>query len=671
MFNLSNSFSLKSLVSLCTLIGCSFLLSVQFALADSQTIKIYSSPGDGDVSTSPYPGTWINQHDDTTGRLVSPDDEIIRVQTAAFYTPADFLAIARGYLAFDLSALPEETNIESVELVLYATNKLDDFNDEYGYIAVSEGFQSSTETLTGSDIANCVDSNGNINLLSNKVDITGMAIDSFQSFSIDNTDGSLFADKFIKFCIREGHDLENQEVQSFVSGNWSESRIYFASSENPDLEKRPYLEITYTTSEDEEEEADRADLYTQIQSPYPSETETASWASDAYAAGKKYACGSTIGACGCVITSLVMMAVTHGIESGVDGEVINPKNLDDWLTANDGYTENGSIKWAKGLEYFGARNNDGEIETPFSLQKHNETNMSSIQTAAAAASTNVMAFSTRVGGGHYFLIDDYDSGSYTVRDPWYYDTLTLDDIKESEDTYVFDYNNQVAKANLFAVEEPKVISGFVDITLASPAELVLRDTQGRVTGWDDGVVVTNVPNASYDREEFIGNPAWEESPMDPHYIKRMIVTQATDKYELDVTGTATGTYTVSIDLYDGAGRNTSVEFTAETAPGQVDQYLLDLTTASVEPIESDGLDRAVFIAIVEAAIADEHPRTQRYMLRFANKIFDQYEKGKLRQAEVKLRIFKKIVRWSRIKDADLNDAMKTLKQQIRDERKNR
>lgn len=81
-------------------------------------------------------------------------------------------------------------------------------------------------------------------------------------------------------------------------------------------------------------------LMTQVVSPYPNEVDTASWAGELYADGLgEFESGfcDTIEECGCAISSLTTLARHHGIEVGIDGSAVNPKNLNDWLLENNGY----------------------------------------------------------------------------------------------------------------------------------------------------------------------------------------------------------------------------------------------------------------------------------------------------------------------------------------------
>jgi len=96
-------------------------------------------------------------------------------------------------------------------------------------------------------------------------------------------------------------------------------------------------------------------LYTQKASPYPNPTDSAIWASSTYdnatpgtqcpSTGGGSA-SSTIAACGCAITSVVMDLRYFGVTTNVSGTDVNPVTLNDWLIADDNYDSEGDIiRW--------------------------------------------------------------------------------------------------------------------------------------------------------------------------------------------------------------------------------------------------------------------------------------------------------------------------------------
>ena len=214
-----------------------FFLNIATVQAATTTIKIYGSAGDGDVGTSPYPGTWANQHDDTVGRIADYTTDYIRVQSAAFRSSIGYLTMTRGYIVFDTSVIPDDATIIDAELNINVTDTWDHFNDQYAYINVLEGFQSATSSIVNSDIDNSA----------TDIDISNIALDTYQTLTLNNTGLSwVNKDGYTNLCIREGHDIENIPVIN-NTGSWRQSMIYFSSADASGTATDPYIEVTYVT----------------------------------------------------------------------------------------------------------------------------------------------------------------------------------------------------------------------------------------------------------------------------------------------------------------------------------------------------------------------------------------------------------------------------------------
>ena len=435
-------------------------------------------------------------------------------------------------------------------------------------------------------------------------------------------------------------DFDDIEPQGYIlSAGW-----YEIEKEGNDFD--PYLEIEYTIPDTEDEYP----LYTQIESPYPSLAETAGWADDTYASGDAY-CGGTIAKCGCAITSLVMMARANGITKGVDDSDVNPGNFNSWLIDNKGYTH-GAVNWTTALQYFGTENEDETINVPIKLSKHNQSSTTLIKASASSEGEYVVGFSTKVPGGHYFVISDYIEDDYIVRDPWYYNTKTLDDVVSSTSVKVKDYDNVINKANIFSLNDPKVLTGVIEIALASPAELRLEDRDEKITGYDSGGVVADIPSSSYDQNESIGDPDDPEAGLNTHYVKRLMVLEASEKYGLEVVGLDTGPYTLGVTVFDIAGQHHYFEYKGVTYEGKVDRFVIDVETGEIRPKgnneddenddddeEDDDDDRDH---------GDKDKRHHKLLKKWLGKIERELQKGKYRQAKVHVKTFHKLLKAKKV-----------------------
>jgi hypothetical protein len=228
-------------------LGTIFLFfSNDTAFAATNTVRIYSSSGDGRVYTSPYPGAWNIQHADTVGRSFDSTATYAGAASGAWNTSEGYIGIDRAFTAFDTSAIPDNAVIDSASLNLYTVQTLDDFNDQYGYIAVLQGTQSSTSTLVNSDIDNCGDAETNPTKGSSDVDVTTISTNIYLPISLNSTGlGWISKTGYSKLCLRTGQDIENHE-QVNNSNSWKRTLMDFNTSEAAGTSTDPYLEITYT-----------------------------------------------------------------------------------------------------------------------------------------------------------------------------------------------------------------------------------------------------------------------------------------------------------------------------------------------------------------------------------------------------------------------------------------
>lgn len=424
-------------------------------------------------------------------------------------------------------------------------------------------------------------------------------------------------------------------------------------------EKRPYLEIVYSDFEDE------YPLYTQIESPNPSSEETAEWADDIYAGGG-YECGSTIAECGCAITSLVMMARAHGVTSGVTNEDVDPGTLNDWLLHNKGYDEYGNVFWSRAVDFFGVENED-DIKTPFLLVNHKETDQN-VFASALESDGGVLGFSVRYG--HYFALTGKTENGFTLQDPLWYKTKTTNDERDPVN-HVNDYNDVVNKAVVYSVVERAVQKGVIEATLNSPAELLLIDAEGNETGYQEGGIVEEIPNSGYDDADFILGPNNTTPPK--HVTKRMLATKAGGEYEMQVIGTGSGPFLLTLSLRTSDGKYSLTKFTGETEEGQIDRYQIDVETGEVAKIvdENDGeeedeeLTCAGFVELVAEVVQHERRMTEHFFIRQSERICDAVEDGKIKTALLRLRVFEVLLHAKKVQSDELEVAIDILQEQLR------
>ncbi len=324
-------------------------------------------------------------------------------------------------------------------------------------------------------------------------------------------------------------------------------------------------------------------LYTQVRSPYPFRTEEEEWANNDYAKGFDYGCGSTIAGCGCAITSMIMIGRFYDIDTGIDNSSTDPKNINNWLNNNHGYS-GPNLYWSKAVEYLGYVDN-GKKMAKLSFDYYNEPSGSSLIDEYVDNAKPIVAYSNVYG--HYFVIDGKlkinNVDTYTVKDPYWYNTKTLNDRKNIGEK-VQGYNNYFTKANLFSyLKMPKKIAASMHIYLASPAELLVTDPEGRKLGKDpiNNGAYNDIPDSSYTMEGAIIS---SDNPLDEIHEKKVIYipNPINGPYDIQVIGTGEGGYTLTSLIYDDKGDSKETVQKNSTVKGDVQEFELDYSKQDVE-----------------------------------------------------------------------------------------
>ena len=446
----------------------------------------------------------------------------------------------------------------------------------------------------------------------------------------------------------QDNDYDNIDIASTLSG------AAFYSSEAPGTEFDPYLEITYEVPEPEDE----FPRYTQIESPYPSEAETAAWADDVYANGTgqlgSYPCGLTVAQCGCALTSLVMSARNADITEDILGDDVNPGNMNAYLSDIDGYASGGALRWLAAQAYFGEFTGGGKIASRFStpVQRPYGNVMSFIDTALTNPKNAVLAYKN----GHFVWLPEKTVNTYTVRDPWWYNTMTADDNTADK---VKDYNNVFEDARVLTIaDEPVEFTGTdIEVHLQGTAELLFKKATGQKVGYDNGTVVVGLDKASYGNTEIVSLGGAPLSGKGKH----LIVYEAGSTFTLDVVGTGTGSYQLEFFTISATGEVTTFEFSGQTLPGLTTTFNFDLTTgtATEQPITYEQ-----FLRIVNTALAGATDQEKKFFLKWTEKIFNDLEKKTATQAIQSIQVYKKLLVAKKIQAPTLPAALDLLQLEV-------
>lgn len=313
-------------------------------------------------------------------------------------------------------------------------------------------------------------------------------------------------------------------------------------------------------------------LVTQVESPYPNSTDTSDWANDVYASGNSK-CGqtNTIMGCGCAISSLTTIGRYYGLETGLDGSEVNPGNLNAWMKSNKGFDKNDNVNWTSAIKFFGKKEGDETKQflsiTDYLYEK------SQIDTALAGGP--VVAKGRPAGYTHYFVADSVVGSGYEISDPFWFNTHFTNETRDYA-TDVQDYNNSIiAVKDIDFSSEPKLTNKSLEVHLGSPAEFVITDNEGNKYGID--------PRTNTEYDDIETGAYWHETNFNPgleggdqvHEIKYGWVLDAEHSpYTIEVIGTDTGDYDLSVLVTEEGGESRQLEFASTTSSGEVHTYYI-------------------------------------------------------------------------------------------------
>ena len=330
-------------------------------------------------------------------------------------------------------------------------------------------------------------------------------------------------------------------------------------------------------------------LYTPVKCSLIFWSREVKWADEDYAKGLDYGCGSTVADCGCAVTSMIMVGRFYNIDTGIDDSNTDPGNINNWLNKSKGYS-GPNVYWSKAVEYLGYI--DGETKkkmvrlsfdhfnVPFASPKIN-TYLNDGKPIVAKSDTY----------GHYFVVDSKTKvgnvNTYTVKDPYWYNTKTLNDTKNIAKK-VQGYKNRFTKANLFSyLETPRKIAASMRIYLASPAELVVIDPEGRKLGRDpiNSMTYDEIPDSGYTAEGDIISS--DDPPDEIHETKIVYIPNPIDGlYGVQVIGTGAGDYTLTYLIYDNEGESKKIIQEGNIAQDDIKEFELDYSTQDVQQAET-------------------------------------------------------------------------------------
>ncbi len=410
-------------------------------------------------------------------------------------------------------------------------------------------------------------------------------------------------------------------------------------------------------------------LWTQNPSNFPTRVTTADeWSNDDYDLGKATDfgdCGKSIRQCGCAITSSVMVAHYYQIDTAQNSSV-TPRTLNVWLQSqSDGYFAHGVVNWAAISRYTGYQmvyKPDERYDTS------NSNNTPAEYTRLDGYVNNLQpviakADGVRARGGitrtHFFVVDQKLASTYGVRDPFWFNTKTLNEAHTDNANFVRAYENGFDGLRIFAKGNGIPIAmSEITLALGSPAELLITDPQGRRTGKTSATssIFTEIPGSEYYTES-IGDPAGFGTTS--VQLKILRIKNPQPSYILQVTGTGNGSY--SLEYLTHGSTTTYEKATSTISSGSVVQYTI---TYSATNTNSDL--RPSFAALIGTFKSLINNSSLKPLIKTAHilaitGIEDLYKKKKFKETQLAIDLLSTAVKLQRGKDMSTSIAEQLLK----------
>ncbi|MBI4119477.1 MAG: C39 family peptidase [Parcubacteria group bacterium] len=329
-------------------------------------------------------------------------------------------------------------------------------------------------------------------------------------------------------------------------------------------------------------------LYTQRISDFPSQDETKKWAGATYANGRgnegpiNERCGESIAQCGCAITSAVMVSRFYGITTA-QGQDVQPLNLNNWLNDNNGYDNRGKLIWSaidRYTKFFVKFVKADEIANNFSLlNSHLNDNEPLIAKMRAGRGGSLQS-----APEHFLVIDGKRTdGKYFVKDPSWYNTDRLTETVTNKDLALRNYEGGFDGLRIYKKGDGNARTS-LNVVVGSPAELLLTDPLGRQIGKNPvtGESFEEIPDGSY-FSDAIGDPTGEASPTG-HVSKTIFIPEPPEgDYSLQVIGTDTGSYALTMQAVNNEGNLQQTETSGVTDTGIAASFETSFSATVTEP----------------------------------------------------------------------------------------
>jgi len=279
---------------------------------------------------------------------------------------------------------------------------------------------------------------------------------------------------------------------------------------------------------------------------------------------------SLIGGRGCALCSFSMMASFYS--SNPENPNFHPDYVNNWLKLNDGFTEDGALKWGKMKEF--SNHNNGISQCEFlgfadtgvvlgDLFKEQPVILFLPYGQAINRHTHFTVCKGKVG--EQYLLSDTVNGDFTKDWEPFYGSVSALRFKRT-----------------IASDHSKNLAFYGEDETGDSVQYAVTDPQGRYLGYEPSkalkieqayIIQGDIPNAQYaylpltgvESDDFIGKTKilWLYKPIDGVYTLKIFGIDASERYSVDVES----------DSLDGD----SISLSGYMVPGQSDEYTIEFS----------------------------------------------------------------------------------------------
>lgn len=286
---------------------------------------------------------------------------------------------------------------------------------------------------------------------------------------------------------------------------------------------------------------------------------------------------------GCAVTSVAMMLNFHDIKQFVDGSVIDPGSLNQWLKKNGGFVKGYDEKgeWYSSLDWSRIGTLTEQISTRSGTPKLEWKRLAAtdenLNTELSNKRPPIIQVKNTLTTSHFVVAKGIKDDNYSINDPeWNYPDLT-------------NFNKNFYQIDSFKPSNTNL--SYLVIVVNPEVEILVTDPLNRKTGKHiiNGTTQSynEIPEAFYGYEEPISNPGDGEDPKSfgTGVNSFILPTPTNGDYTIVLSGNKEKFYTINISTTEKDGAHLLNTFQGTTAPKDDDVSIVNYSQDMQSDVE--------------------------------------------------------------------------------------